>query len=188
MNDRAQNLIWIDLEMTGLEPETDTIIEIATLVTDSQLNVLAEGPSIAVHQPDHVLDNMNEWCIEQHGKSGLTQRVRDSRISMQQAEQMTIDFLSEWVDQGASPICGNSVSQDRRFLFKYMPSLQSYFHYRTIDVSTIKELTRRWQPSLLDGFKKSGSHLAMDDIKESVAELQFYRERVFDNALRKQVD
>lgn len=170
--------------MTGLEPETDTIIEIATLVTDAQLNILAEGPSIAVHQTDDVLDNMNEWCIEQHGKSGLTQRVRESAISMAQAEQATIAFLSEWVDEGASPICGNSVSQDRRFLFKYMPSLQRFFHYRTVDVSTIKELTRRWHPEALSGFTKSGAHLAMDDIKDSVAELKHYRAHVFDKALR----
>jgi len=184
LNDKSQNLVWIDLEMTGLEPETDTIIEIATLVTDAQLNIIAEGPSIAIHQDDNVLANMNPWCIEQHGKSGLTQRVRDSKISMAKAEQETLDFVSEWVDEGVSPICGNSVSQDRRFLFKYMPKLQAFFHYRTIDVSTIKELTRRWQPELLEGFSKNGSHLAMDDIKDSVAELQFYRSRVFAESLR----
>jgi oligoribonuclease len=173
------NLIWIDLEMTGLDPDTDVIIEIATIVTDSNLNVLAEGPSIVVHQPDLILDTMNEWCVNQHGKSGLTQRVRDSKISLEEAEQQTIDFVSQFVDKGKSPICGNSIGQDRRFLVREMPALEEYFHYRNLDVSSVKEIARRWKPELLAGLKKNGSHLAMDDIKDSIDELRYYREHFF---------
>lgn len=172
----ADNLVWMDLEMTGLEPDQDVIIEIATLVTDSQLNILAEGPTIAVSQPDVLLDAMDEWNTRTHGESGLVQRVKDSRINTRAAEQQTLDFIKTWVGANASPLCGNSIHQDRRFLVRYMPELESYMHYRNLDVSTIKELARRWRPELQDGFKKHGSHQAMDDIRESVAELVYYRE------------
>ena len=153
-----QNLIWIDLEMTGLEPETDRIIEIATIVTDKELNILAEGPVMAIHQTDDLLDAMDEWNTEHHGKSGLTQRVKDSPFSVAQAEQLTLDFLGQWIEPGMSPMCGNTVSQDRRFLARYMSDLEAYFHYRHIDVSTIKELTKRWHPESLKGFSKKGAH------------------------------
>lgn len=173
------NLIWIDLEMTGLDPDTDVIIEIATIVTDANLNILAEGPTFAIHQPDSILDAMDEWNTNQHGKSGLTQRVKDSDISLLEAEQQTINFLENWVPKGKSPICGNSICQDRRFLVRGMPTLERYFHYRNLDVSTVKELARRWAPTVLEGVKKSGAHLALDDIKDSISELQHYRETFF---------
>ena len=169
------NLIWIDLEMTGLEPDTDLIIEIATIVTDKDLNVLAEGPIIAVHQSDAALAAMDEWCTTQHGGSGLTQRVKDSEISCADAESQTIEFLKQWVPAGKSPICGNSICQDRRFLARWMPALNNYFHYRNLDVSTLKILAQLWQPEVASSFKKQGTHLAMDDIKESIAELKHYR-------------
>lgn len=174
-----QHLIWIDLEMTGLDPLHDRIIEIATLVTDSDLNIIAEGPQLVVHQSDALLDSMDEWCTNQHGKSGLTQRVRESQISEEQAEQETLAFLREHVAKGASPMCGNSIGQDRRFLDRYMPELEAYFHYRNLDVSSVKELARRWRPDVLKGVVKQGSHLAMDDIKDSVNELAHYREHFF---------
>ena len=173
------NLIWIDLEMTGLDPDKDVIIEIATLVTDADLNLLAEGPVFAVHQSDEILNGMDEWNTNQHGKSGLTQRVRESKVSAAQAEADTIAFLQNWVAKGKSPICGNSICQDRRFLVRGMPKLEDYFHYRNLDVSTIKELARRWRPEVLAGVKKSGAHLAMDDIKDSVEELKHYRATFF---------
>jgi len=173
------NLIWIDLEITGLNPDTDVIIEIATIVTDADLNVLAEGPVYAIHQAESVLQGMDEWNTNQHGKSGLSQRVRDSKISLAQAEADTIAFLTQWVPKGKSPICGNSICQDRRFLVRGMPQLEDYFHYRNLDVSTIKELARRWRPDVLAGVKKSGAHLALDDIKDSIAELQHYRATFF---------
>ncbi|MDE3737537.1 MULTISPECIES: oligoribonuclease [Pseudomonas] len=172
----ALNLIWIDLEMTGLNPDTDVIIEMATIVTDSELNVLAEGPTIAIHQSDEILAGMDEWNTRQHGQSGLTQRVRESRISMAEAEAQTLAFLEQWVPKGKSPICGNSICQDRRFLYRHMPQLEAYFHYRNLDVSTVKELAARWAPKVRDGVKKSSSHLAMDDIRDSIAELRHYRE------------
>lgn len=170
------NLIWIDLEMTGLNPERDRIIEIATLVTDANLNVLAEGPVMAVHQSDAQLALMDDWNVNTHTGSGLVERVKASPFDENSAQQKTIDFLKRWVPAGKSPICGNSIGQDRRFLFKYMPELEAYFHYRYLDVSTLKELARRWKPEILDGFTKQGTHQAMDDIRESVAELAYYRE------------
>ena len=171
-----QNLIWIDLEMTGLEPEHDVIIEMATIVTDSDLNILATGPVIAVHQSDALLAGMDEWCTRTHGESGLTQRVRDSQISAAEAEAQTIAFLEQWVPKGKSPICGNSIGQDRRFLCRYMPTLEAFFHYRSLDVSTLKILAERWAPQIKEGFQKKGTHQALDDIRESIAELQYYRE------------
>tara|TARA_R110000787_G_scaffold75748_5_gene167575 strand:+ start:79 stop:621 length:543 start_codon:yes stop_codon:yes gene_type:complete len=170
------NLIWIDLEMTGLDTVNDTIIEIATLVTDKDLNTLAEGPILAIHQPDEVLDGMDEWNTRQHGQSGLIDRVRHSQVSAAQAQQLTVDFLRDWVPRGKSPMSGNSICQDRRFMAREMPDLESYFHYRNLDVSSIKELIVRWRPELLKGFNKKGSHLAMDDIHDSIAELKYYRE------------
>ena len=170
------NLIWIDLEMTGLIPEEDVIIEIATIVTDSELNVLAEGPNLAVHQSDEILNGMDEWNTRHHGSSGLTERVRNTDVTSADAERATIEFLSEWVPAGASPMCGNTICQDRRFLARYMPDLEAYFHYRHIDVSTLKELARHWAPDVMSGFAKQGSHLALDDIRESIAELVYYRE------------
>ena len=174
-DDRSNNLIWIDLEMTGLDPDNDVIIEIATIVTDADLNILAEGPVYAVHQSDETLAKMDEWCTTQHGKSGLTERVRTSEVNEAEAEQATIEFLQKWVDAKASPMCGNSICQDRRFLYRYMPKLEEFFHYRNLDVSTLKELARRWKPEALEGFKKSATHLALDDIRESIAELKHYR-------------
>lgn len=173
-----QNLIWVDLEMTGLDPETHKIIEIASIVTDSELNILAEGPVLAIHQPDSELAKMDEWCTTTHTGSGLVKRVKESAVSEQDAVAQTIEFLEKWVPKGKSPICGNSIGQDRRFLYKHMPKLEEYFHYRYVDVSTLKELARRWKPEVLDGFSKSGSHLALDDIRESIAELQYYRKTI----------
>ena len=179
MSKHDSNLVWIDMEMTGLDPETCVVMEIATIVTDAQLNILAEGPVIAVHQSDDVLNNMDEWCTRVHGESGLTARYRESKISVEEASAQTIAFLQQWVDAGKSPLCGNTIGQDRRFMVKYMPELEAYFHYRNIDVSTIKELTRRWKPEILDGFEKKGVHLALDDIRESIEEMRYYREKVF---------
>ncbi|MCR6653421.1 MAG: oligoribonuclease [Cellvibrionaceae bacterium] len=169
------NLIWIDLEMTGLSPERDVIIEIATIVTDANLNVLAEGPALAIHQCDAVLAGMDEWNTRQHGGSGLTDRVRASSVTTRDAEQATLDFLAAWVPAGKSPMCGNSICQDRRFLARYMPRLEAYFMYRNLDVSTLKELARRWYPDVFGGFSKQSSHLALDDIRDSIAELKHYR-------------
>ena len=170
------NLIWIDLEMTGLDPERERIIEIATVVTDADLNVLAEGPSLAIHQSDQLLSEMDDWNTNQHGRSGLTERVRTSTITEADACAATIEFLRRWVPAGQSPMCGNSIGQDRRFLVRYMPELGNFFHYRNLDVSTLKELVRRWKPELENGFAKKGSHLAMDDVYDSIAELAYYRD------------
>jgi len=175
----AENLVWIDLEMTGLVPETDDIIEIATIVTDKELNLLAEGPVIAVHQPPAALARMDEWNQRQHGSSGLVARVQASQVGTRQAEQRTVDFLAAWVPAGASPMCGNSICQDRRFLARQMPQLEKFFHYRNLDVSTLKELARRWAPQVAAGFVKQGAHLALADIRESIRELQHYRAQLF---------
>ena len=175
----ANNLIWIDLEMTGLDTQKDVIIEIATVVTDAQLNILAAGPMLAVHQSDEILNGMDEWNTRQHGASGLTERVKSSTITEAEAEKATIEFLSEYVGKGVSPMCGNSICQDRRFLARCMPELESYFHYRNLDVSTLKELAKRWHPEIASGVTKKGAHLALDDIKDSIEELRYYRERMF---------
>lgn len=171
-----KNLIWIDLEMTGLDTNNDAIIEIATIVTDDQLNILAEGPIIAIHQPDSALEAMDEWNTKQHGGSGLTERVKNSTTNEAEAERQTLEFLAEHVPAGVSTMCGNSICQDRRFMARIMPELEAYFHYRNLDVSSLKELARRWAPKVEKSFKKNGSHLAMDDIKDSIRELQHYRE------------
>ncbi len=170
-------LIWIDLEMTGLEPDRDVIIEIATLVTDEQLNILAEGPVLAVHQPENVLQGMDEWNQTHHGASGLLDRVRASTHDTAEAEKLTLEFLAEWSEKRSSPICGNSICQDRRFLARHMPELEAFFHYRNLDVSTLKELARRWYPEV-PKFEKAGAHRALDDIRASLDELRYYRETV----------
>ncbi|MGX2949761.1 oligoribonuclease [Ursidibacter sp. B-7004-1] len=171
-----QNLIWIDLEMTGLDPEKERIIEIATIVTDKDLNILAEGPVLAIHQSDELLNKMSEWCVKTHTENGLVERVKQSKLTERAAELQTLDFLKKWVPKGASPICGNSIAQDKRFLYRYMPDLAEFFHYRHLDVSTLKELASRWKPEMLNQFNKKNTHLALDDIKESIEELKFYRE------------
>ncbi|QLB20481.1 oligoribonuclease [Vespertiliibacter pulmonis] len=175
MSQNKQNLIWIDLEMTGLDPEKERIIEIATIVTDKDLNILAEGPVLAIHQPDELLNKMSEWCTTTHTANGLIERVKQSKLNERAAELQTLDFLKKWVSKGASPICGNSIAQDKRFLYKYMPDLADYFHYRHLDVSTLKELATRWKPEIFNQFSKKNTHLALDDIKESIEELKFYR-------------
>jgi oligoribonuclease len=170
------NLIWIDLEMTGLDTNSDAIIEIATLVTNGDLEVVAEGPILAIHQPDALLDAMDEWNTRQHGKSGLTERVKNSNLSTRDAELQTLEFLKKHVPAGVSPMCGNSICQDRRFMARLMPELEAFFHYRNLDVSSLKELARRWAPKVEKSFKKNSSHLAMDDVKDSINELKHYRE------------
>lgn len=168
------NLVWVDMEMTGLIPEIDRVIEIATIVTDSHLNVLAEGPVIAIKQPDAALEAMDEWNTRTHSASGLVERVRTSTVSEQLASDMTLDFLREWVPEGMSPMCGNSICQDRRFMARHMPALEKYFHYRNLDVSTLKILAQRWRPDLPD-LPKQGAHQALADIRESIEELRHYR-------------
>jgi len=173
-----EHLIWIDLEMTGLDTIGDSILEIATVVTDKQLNILAEGPELAIAHPLARLELMDEWNRTQHSKSGLWHRVLDSKVTMAQAEALTVEFLSHWVPAGKSPMCGNSICQDRRFLARWMPRLEAHFHYRNLDVSTLKELVRRWKPELMKGFLKEGKHEALADILESIEELKFYRKTV----------
>lgn len=174
-----KHLIWIDLEMTGLDTLNDTIIELATIVTDSELNILAEGPVFAIHTPDIVLNSMDDWNTRQHGQSGLIDRIRRSNVTMAQAESETIAFLSKYVESGRSPMCGNSICQDRRFLARQMPTLERFFHYRNLDVSTVKELAYRWRPDILSSFEKKGNHLALDDIRDSIRELRHYKEHFF---------
>jgi oligoribonuclease len=176
-----ERLIWIDLEMTGLDPDTDVIIEMATVVTDNELNVVADGPTLAIWQPEPALARMDAWNQRQHGGSGLLQRVRQSTVNSAAAERETLTFLSGWVSAGASPMCGNSICQDRRFLARHMPTLEKFFHYRNLDVSTLKELARRWLPAVATGFSKRGTHLARDDIYESIAELGHYRKHMLVN-------
>jgi len=176
MEPGADNLVWIDLEMTGLDPAHDRILEIATVVTDPQLEVLAEGPVLAIHQSEERLEGMDEWNTAQHGASGLTERVRQSNVDEREAELVTLTFLRHWVPPGASPMCGSSICQDRRFLARYMPELGAFFHYRHLDVSTLKILARLWAPEIAGGFSKESNHLALDDIHDSIAELRYYRE------------
>ncbi len=176
MTQDSQHLIWIDLEMTGLDPDRDLIIEIATIVTDKNLNILAEGPVLAVHQSDEALAAMDEWNQTHHGQSGLIERVKASTINDQEAERLTLEFLEHWLPKNTSPMCGNSIGQDKRFLYRYMPNLEAFFHYRSIDVSTVKELAARWAPEVKDGFNKESKHQALDDIIESIEELRYYRE------------
>jgi oligoribonuclease len=169
------NLVWIDLEMTGLEPQQDQIIEIATVVTDSNLAILAQGPTIAIHQPESVMDSMDAWNTRHHGESGLCKRVHNSTHGIRDAELKTLEFLRLHVPAGKSPMCGNSICQDRRFMARLMPELETFFHYRNLDVSTLKELATRWKPKVASGFIKKGAHLALDDILESIEELRYYR-------------
>ena len=178
MNERANRLVWIDLEMTGLDPSINVIIEIATLVTDGDLNILAEGPDLVVHQPESELDKMDAWCVNQHGASGLTERVRQSQVSQAQAERETVEFLKEWVDVGTAPLAGNSIGQDRRFIRQYMLDLDKFLHYRQVDVTSFKEMARRWYPELT-AWQKPDGHRAMEDIRASVAELAYYRDKIF---------
>lgn len=179
MTQDAANLIWLDLEMTGLDPDKDLIIEVATVVTDKNLNILAEGPVFAVYQPDAALAAMDDWNQKHHSQSGLIERVKNSGIAPAKAETLTINFLKQWLPAKTSPMCGNSICQDRRFLYRYMPALEAFFHYRNLDVSTVKELAGRWAPHLAEGFKKKSSHQALEDIIESIEELRYYREQFF---------
>jgi oligoribonuclease len=178
MTQSTDNLIWLDLEMTGLDTNRDYIIELATVITDSQLRILAEGPMIAIHQANEILQAMDEWNAKHHKQSGLIDRVQQSRVTEGDAQRMTLEFISRYVPPETSPMCGNSICQDRRFLHRFMPELERYFHYRNLDVSTIKELVRRWAPDLKP-FDKKSAHLALEDIHESIEELRYYRQHVF---------
>ncbi|MCM8538618.1 MAG: oligoribonuclease [Lentisphaeraceae bacterium] len=180
--DKKTLLVWIDLEMTGLNPETDHILEIASLVTDGELNIIAEGPELIIHQPEEIMAGMNEWCVKQHGESGLTEKVKSSTISLEEAEKLTLKFIRKHTGRTKVPLCGNSIGQDRMFLLKYMPKITDQLHYRMVDVSSIKEVGTRWYPNL-EKFYKTATHRAMDDIRESVAELKFYREKLFVNKI-----
>lgn len=173
------NLIWLDLEMTGLDPEKDRILEIATVVTDKHLNVLAEGPVLAIHHSDRVLARMDKWCVKQHGSSGLTERVKKSKISTARAEKLTLEFLQKYVPEGKSPICGNSIGQDRRFMYQHMPTLEKYFHYRNFDVSVLKIIAQRWYPHIAKGVHKKTKHLALSDIYDSIDEMKYYIRNLF---------
>ena len=173
------NMIWIDLEMTGLDPDKNRIIEIATVVTDKHLNVLAEGPELAVHQSEKVLSKMDKWCVRQHGLSGLTDKVKKSRISTPKAEKLTLEFLKEYIPEGKSPMCGNTIGQDRRFLCRYMPDLEKYFHYRNFDVSVLKMIAKRWYPHVAKGFRKKTRHQALSDIYDSIDEMKYYIKNLF---------
>jgi oligoribonuclease len=180
MDDKSQRLVWIDLEMTGLDIETESIIEIATVITDGELNILAEGPNLAICVGEELLANMDEWNTSHHNQSGLVERVRNQSVSVKEAERQTIEFISKWVDKGVAPLCGNSIWNDRKFMEKEMKQLVQYLHYRMIDVSTIKELSKRWFPEI-EGFQKKGCHLALDDILESIEELKYFRNKLFNN-------
>lgn len=173
------NLVWLDLEMTGLNPEKDRVLEIATIITDAELNIIAEGPVIAIYQAPNILEEMNSWCVDQHGKSGLTQRVQESNFSENYAEKEMLQFIKKYVPVKTSPLCGNTIYQDRRFLLKYMPTLEDYFHYRLLDVSTLKILAQKWAPKIAEGFTKKSTHLALQDIRDSIEELRYYRANLF---------
>lgn len=178
MTQDHRNLVWVDLEMTGLEPQTDRIIEIATIVTDAELNIIAEGPVMAIHQSDEVINAMDEWNTQHHGDSGLIERVKNSQIDEVEAGRKTIEFLQQYIAKGVSPMCGNSICQDRRFMANSMIKLEEWFHYRNLDVSTLKELAKRWYPEVMKGFEKKGTHQALDDIRESIEELRYYRSHI----------
>lgn len=176
---KNSNLIWIDLEMSGLNPDSDRIIEIATVITDTHLEIVGEGPVLAIYQEDKVLENMDEWNTKTHSRSGLIERIRENGVSETYAEEQTLEFIQKYVPDNKSPMCGNSICQDRRFLWRFMPKLEAYFHYRNLDVSTVKELAKRWKPSSAKNFKKKSKHIALSDIKDSIDELKYYREYFF---------